>query len=100
VQKIRVLIVDDHTIVRDGICALLGLTPDIEVIGEAANGKEALDMLREVTPDVVLMDIALLPKRLRLQNLLLVFVLFTTEIPFCPRLWPSFWLKAINKEPA
>jgi len=59
VQKIRVLIVDDHTIVRDGICALLGLTPDIEVIGEAANGREALDMLREVTPDVVLMDIAM-----------------------------------------
>ena len=42
-QKIRVLVVDDHTIIRDGICALLSLVEDIEVIGEAANGSEALD---------------------------------------------------------
>jgi len=41
-QKIKVLIVDDHTLVRDGIRALLALATDIEVIGEAANGKEAL----------------------------------------------------------
>jgi two-component system response regulator NreC len=58
-QKIRVLVVDDHTIVRDGICALLALAGDIEVVGEAANGREALDMVRELTPDVVLMDIAM-----------------------------------------
>jgi len=58
-QKIRVLVVDDHTIVRDGICALLGLAGDIEVIGEAANGKEALEIVRELMPDVVLMDIAM-----------------------------------------
>ena len=57
--KIRVLVVDDHTIVRDGICSLLGLTPDIEVIGEAANGREALEVLRKLMPDVVLMDIAM-----------------------------------------
>jgi DNA-binding NarL/FixJ family response regulator len=57
--KIRVLVVDDHTIVRDGICSLLGLTPDIEVIGEAANGKEALEVLRKLMPDVVLMDLAM-----------------------------------------
>jgi len=58
-QKIRVLVVDDHTIVRDGICALLALAGDIEVVGEAANGREALDMVEELTPDVVLMDIAM-----------------------------------------
>ena len=58
-QKIRVLVVDDHTIVRDGICALLGLVGDIEVVGEATNGKEALEMIRELLPDVVLMDIAM-----------------------------------------
>ncbi|MFW6126375.1 MAG: response regulator transcription factor [Chloroflexota bacterium] len=58
-QKIRVLVVDDHAIVRDGICALLSLTPDIEVVGEAANGKEALDMAKELQPDVVVMDIAM-----------------------------------------
>ena len=58
-QKIRVLVVDDHTIVRDGICSLLGLTPDIEVVGEAADGREALEVVRKLMPDVVLMDIAM-----------------------------------------
>ncbi len=58
-QKIRVLVVDDHTIVRDGICALLGLAGDIEVVGEAANGREALEMVRKLMPDIVLMDIAM-----------------------------------------
>jgi len=57
--KIRVLVVDDHTIVRDGICALLALAGDIEVAGEAANGNEALKMVKELEPDVVLMDIAM-----------------------------------------
>jgi len=59
VHKIRVLVVDDHTIVRDGICALLALAGDIEVVGEAANGSEALKMVKELEPDVVLMDITM-----------------------------------------
>jgi DNA-binding NarL/FixJ family response regulator len=58
-QKIRVLVVDDHTIVRDGICALLALAGDIEVVGEATNGREAVNKVRELNPDVVLMDIAM-----------------------------------------
>ena len=58
-QKIRVLVADDHTIVRDGICALLRLAGDIEVVGEAANGMEALEMVRKLMPHVVLMDIAM-----------------------------------------
>lgn len=58
-QKIRVLVVDDHTIVRDGICALLGLAGDIEVVGEASNGIEAIDVVRKLKPDVILMDIAM-----------------------------------------
>ena len=58
-EKIRVLVVDDHTIVRDGICALLGLAGDMEVVGEAANGREALEMVRKLMPDVVLMDMAM-----------------------------------------
>jgi len=58
-QKIRVLVVDDHTIVRDGICALLALAGDIEVVGEASNGSEALKMVKELAPNVVLMDIAM-----------------------------------------
>ena len=57
--KIKVLVVDDHTIVRDGICALLALAGDIEVVGEAANGNEALNVIRQLNPDVVLMDIAM-----------------------------------------
>jgi len=58
-KKIRVLVVDDHTIVRDGICALLALVKDIEVVGEASNGSEALKMVKDLEPDVVLMDIAM-----------------------------------------
>lgn len=58
-RSIRVLIVDDHTLVRDGIRALLGLTAGIEVVGEATNGKEALEKVRELVPDVVLMDLAM-----------------------------------------
>src|SRR4030042_2700297 len=58
-KTIKVLVVDDHTIVRDGICALLGLAGDIEVVGEASNGKEAIEMTRKLVPDVVLMDIAM-----------------------------------------
>lgn len=57
--KIRVLVVDDHTIVRDGICALLALAGDIEVVGEATNGYEALSRVRELAPDVVLMDVSM-----------------------------------------
>ncbi len=56
---IRVLVVDDHAIVRDGVCALLALTTDIKVVGEAANGREALKRVKELLPDVVLMDISM-----------------------------------------
>jgi len=58
-QKIKVLIVDDHTLVRDGIRALLALVADVKVVGEAANGKEALEEVKKLTPDVVLMDLAM-----------------------------------------
>ena len=58
-QKIKVLVVDDHTIIRDGICALLALAGDIEVVGEATNGSEAISKVGELNPDVVIMDIAM-----------------------------------------
>lgn len=58
-KKIKVLIVDDHTLVRDGIRALLALVADIEVVGEANNGKEAIEKVKELRPDVVLMDLAM-----------------------------------------
>ena len=57
--KIKVLVVDDHTIVRHGIYALLGLMSDIELVGEAVNGKEALEKVKKLMPDVVIMDIAM-----------------------------------------
>ena len=54
---IRILIVDDHTLVRDGLNTILRRQPDFEVVGEASNGREATDLARELTPDVILMDL-------------------------------------------
>jgi two-component system, NarL family, response regulator NreC len=56
---IRVLVADDHAIVRDGIKAAVGAVGDISVVGEAENGKEAVSMTRELTPDIVIMDIGM-----------------------------------------
>ncbi|MFH0914784.1 MAG: response regulator [Chloroflexota bacterium] len=58
-RRIKVLIVDDHTVVRDGLCAVLKLQKDMEVLGEAVNGKEAVERARQLLPDVVLMDIVM-----------------------------------------
>jgi len=57
--KIRILLVDDHTMFRAGLRVLLELYPDFEVVGEAGDGQEALAQVRELAPDVVLMDIAM-----------------------------------------
>ena len=54
---IRVLVVDDHQIVRDGLVALLGALDGVEVVGSAADGREALHVVAETEPDVVVMDI-------------------------------------------
>ncbi len=54
---IKVLLADDQTIIRDGLRALLSLQADIEVVGEAGNGKEAVEQVRALRPDVVLTDI-------------------------------------------
>ncbi|ROP63304.1 response regulator transcription factor [Curtobacterium sp. ZW137] len=54
---IRVLVVDDQAIVRDGLVTVLSLVPDLEVVGEAADGAEALAAVAEHAPDVVLMDL-------------------------------------------
>jgi NarL family two-component system response regulator LiaR len=58
-SPIRVLIVDDHVIVRKGIRALLATEPDVEVIGEANDGAEALVQVQALRPDVVLMDLVM-----------------------------------------
>jgi PAS domain S-box-containing protein len=57
--KIRVLLADDHKILRDGLAALLREEPDIEVVGEAADGAIALDLARQTQPDLVIMDVTM-----------------------------------------
>ena len=57
--KVKVLLCDDHTLFREGIKAILKDEPSIEIVGEAADGREAVAKARELHPDVVLMDIAM-----------------------------------------
>jgi len=59
VEKIRLLLVDDHAVLRAGLRALLNAEADMEVVGEAENGQQAVDMARALQPDVVLMDVTM-----------------------------------------
>jgi two-component system response regulator NreC len=59
VSKIRILLADDHAILRAGLVRLLGEEKDIEVVGEAENGREAVQKVQELHPDIVLMDIGM-----------------------------------------
>ncbi len=58
-SKIRIIIADDHTLLRNGICALLKDVPDMVIVGEANDGREAVHPTSQLKPDVVLMDIAM-----------------------------------------
>src|SRR6059058_5777466 len=58
-QKITVLLADDHTVVRQGLRALLAAEEDIEIVGEADNGRQAIQLVKKLLPDVVVMDIAM-----------------------------------------
>ena len=58
-SKIRVLVADDHSVVRQGLCSLLAGYDDIEVVGEAANGYEAVEMDRRLQPDIFVMDVTM-----------------------------------------
>ena len=55
----RILVVDDHVTVRKGVCAILSLREDIEVCGEAGNGKEAVEKAIELKPDLIILDITM-----------------------------------------
>jgi two-component system, NarL family, response regulator LiaR len=56
-MTIRILLVDDHSVVRQGLRMFLGLDPGLEVVGEASNGAEGIELVRKLHPDVVLMDL-------------------------------------------
>jgi DNA-binding NarL/FixJ family response regulator len=57
VHPIRILTVDDHPLLREGIASLVGTQPDMSIIGEASSGREAVDSFRKLHPDVTLMDL-------------------------------------------
>ena len=84
-DAIRLLIVDDHTVVRDGLSIMLGREKDFTVVGEAKNGLEALEKTRELRPDVVLMDLRMpeldgveAMKRIREEDPEIKFIVLTT----------------------
>jgi len=56
---LRILVADDHESVRKGVCVILGTRGDIEVCGEAANGREAIDKALELKPDLIILDITM-----------------------------------------
>jgi DNA-binding NarL/FixJ family response regulator len=58
-ERIRILVVEDHHVVRQGLVALLGIMPEIEVVGEASDGLQAIELYRTLLPDITLMDLQL-----------------------------------------
>jgi two-component system, NarL family, response regulator NreC len=82
--SIRILIADDHVVVRSGIRALLAVDPELEVVGEAGDGAEAMQLAAALGPDLILLDISMPPdngieiaKRLKAANPKLIVVLLT-----------------------
>src|SRR5436190_8943787 len=58
-QKIRILLADDHAVVRQGFKLILGAQPDMEIVGEAGNGREAVELAEKLRPDVAVVDVAM-----------------------------------------
>ena len=58
-QKIRILLADDHAVVRQGFKAILGAQTDMEIVGEAGNGREAVELAEKLRPDIAVMDVAM-----------------------------------------
>jgi len=61
VDAVHIVVVDDHRIFRDGLCKLLGMEPDFRVVGETGDGEHALELVRELHPDILLLDLAMHP---------------------------------------
>ena len=83
--KIKILIADDHPVVREGLSAMLSKEKDIQVVGEAENGTEAIKKARELLPDVVLMDLRMpevdgveAMRQIRVKNPDMKFIVLTT----------------------
>ncbi len=82
--KVTVLVSEEETLFREGVCALLKNYRDVEIVGEATNGKETIEMVQERTPDVVLMNIAMpfmdgaeVTRRIRKENSAIKVLLLT-----------------------
>jgi len=58
-MSIKIMVVDEHKILREGLATLIAKQPDMEIVGEAADGREALDLLEKNTPDMILMDVTM-----------------------------------------
>ena len=56
-QRIRIIVADDHTIFRDSLCKMLGLESDFEIVAQAGNGREVIDLVADQDPDIVLLDL-------------------------------------------
>jgi len=83
--KIRILIADDHPVVREGLSAMLSREKDIEVVGEAENGRKAIEKARELQPDIILMDLRMpevdgieAMRQIKMDNPEIEFIVLTT----------------------